>query len=104
MLQALALLCATRLKVVPTLTICSLFFLLGLMSDYLFNSDDGSSALSSILYTLLPNWQHFWLADALTGGGSIPWSYVGQVAVYSLAWIGGILFLAMGSFERMEVK
>jgi hypothetical protein len=33
---ALALACSTRLDMIPTLTICSAFFLMGLMSDYLF--------------------------------------------------------------------
>ena len=35
-LAALALACSTRWEVIPTLAICSAFFLLGLMSDYLF--------------------------------------------------------------------
>ena len=104
MLQALALFCATRLRIVPTLTICTLFFLLGLMSDYLFAGATEPSFIASTIYTLLPNWQHFWMADALTGGGSIPWHYVAQTALYSFTWIGGVLLLAIGSFQRMEVK
>src|SRR5947207_3038732 len=36
MLAGLALACSTRLDIIPTLAICSAFFLLGLMSDYLF--------------------------------------------------------------------
>ncbi|MCS7337637.1 MAG: ABC-2 transporter permease [Verrucomicrobiae bacterium] len=35
-LAALALACSTRLDMIPTLAVCSAFFLLGLMSDYLF--------------------------------------------------------------------
>src|SRR5215471_5365074 len=35
-LAGLALACSTRLDIIPTLAICSAFFLLGLMSDYLF--------------------------------------------------------------------
>ncbi|HAQ98936.1 MAG TPA: hypothetical protein DCR61_06245, partial [Verrucomicrobiales bacterium] len=35
-LAGLALVCSTRLEIIPTLTICSLLFLMGLMSDYLF--------------------------------------------------------------------
>jgi len=35
-LAALALACSTRLDMIPTLAICSAFFLLGIMSDYLF--------------------------------------------------------------------
>src|SRR5206468_2895105 len=36
MLAGLALACSTRLDMIPTLAICSGFFLLGIMSDYLF--------------------------------------------------------------------
>src|SRR5262245_41972770 len=35
-LAGLAIACSTRLDIIPTLAICSAFFLLGLMSDYLF--------------------------------------------------------------------
>jgi ABC-type transport system involved in multi-copper enzyme maturation permease subunit len=35
-LAGLALACSTRLDIIPTLAICSAFFLLGIMSDYLF--------------------------------------------------------------------
>ena len=35
-LAALALACSTRLDTIPTLAVCSAFFLIGLMSDYLF--------------------------------------------------------------------
>ena len=35
-LAGLALACSTRLDMIPTLAICSAFFLLGIMSDYLF--------------------------------------------------------------------
>src|SRR6185369_15122485 len=35
-LAALALACSTRFDMIPTLAICSAFFLLGIMSDYLF--------------------------------------------------------------------
>ncbi len=104
MLQALALLCALRLAVVPTLSLCTGFFLLGLMSDYLLAEKALNAGWARILYVVLPNWQHFWMADALTADGIVPWSYVGQAAIYALAWTGGILLLAMGGFERMEVR
>lgn len=104
MIQALALLFALRLAVVPTLSICAGFFLLGLMSDFLLARRAAEALWARILYLLLPNWQHFWLADALTGGGAVPWSYVTEAAVYALAWSAGILLLAMGLFDRMEVR
>jgi ABC-type transport system involved in multi-copper enzyme maturation permease subunit len=103
MIQALALLCALKLGVVPSLSVCSGFFLLGLMSDYLLAARAGESLWAKMLYFILPNWQHFWMADALTAGGSIPWIYVAHAAVYALVWTGGMLCLAFGFFDRMEV-
>lgn len=103
MIQSLALLCALRLAVVPSLTVCSGFFLMGLMSDYLLSVRAADALWAKLLYWVLPNWQHFWMADALTAGGEIPWVYVTQAAVYALAWIAGTLCIAFGIFDRMEV-
>jgi hypothetical protein len=74
------------------------------MSDYLLAERALNAGWARVLYVVLPNWQHFWMADALTADGIVPWSYVAQAAVYALAWTGGILLLAMGGFERMEVR
>lgn len=103
MIQSLALLCALKLGVVPALSVCSGFFLIGLMSDYLLAARAAESLWAKVLYYILPNWQHFWMADALTAGGTIPWIYVAQTAVYALAWTGGLLCIAFGFFDRMEV-
>jgi len=103
MFQALALLCALKLAVVPSLSLCTGFFLLGLMSDYLLAERAGEALWARLLYVVMPNWQHFWMADALTGGGQVPWMYVFQAATYALAWTAGVLCLACGVFDRMEV-
>ena len=104
MIQALALGCALRLSVVPSLSICLGLFLMGLMSDYLLLERAREALWARVLYTLLPNWQHFWMADALTAGGTIPWSYVAGAAGYATAWGLGILAITLGSFDRMEVQ
>src|SRR6266850_400313 len=55
-LAALALACSTRLDTIPTLAICSAFFLLGLMSDYFFGRRaEMGSWWASALYTIVPN-------------------------------------------------
>ena len=78
-LTALALACSTRLELMPTLAVCSGVLFLGLMSDWLFlGRVDGGSWWASILYTVTPNWQNFWLADVLEGEGAIPPRYIGQ--------------------------
>jgi hypothetical protein len=103
-LSAFALLLATKLDVVPTLSLCSVLFLLGLMSDYLFGRTAATSKVSAVLYGLVPNLQQFWLADALAGGGTIPWSYVAAAALYAFSLLVFLLALGMLVFGRMEVR
>jgi hypothetical protein len=151
---------------IPTLAICSAFFLLGIMSDYLFGrraepvwrydlrqevsnsrwsegqkallreigekydqdrnnkldlaereaikADDrsrlaqagmGGSWWASVLYTVTPNWQLFWLADALTMGKStFHWGYVAKAFAYMIAYVGAALSLAVLMFEERELS
>jgi ABC-2 type transport system permease protein len=115
-LAAVALACSTRLDMIPTLAICTAVFLVGLMSDYLFGRrlDDQTANMSiwqtagiwvsSVLYTVLPNWQLFWLSDALEKGRTIPWTYVGRALAYVAAYLGAALALAMLLFEDRELS
>src|SRR5712671_4345430 len=84
-LAGVALACSTRFDIIPTLAICSALFLLGLMSDYLFGRKaEQGSWWASALYTITPNWQLFWLADALDAGKStFQWGYVGKAFAYA---------------------
>jgi hypothetical protein len=165
-LAALALACSTRLDTIPTLAVCSAFFMMGLMSDYLLGqraepvwqqdlqvevgnsrwSDDqkallksiaqkydtdnsgklelserkaitaadkarlqsagmGGSWWASVLYTVIPNWQLFWFADALDMDKStFQWSYVGEAFAYVVAYAGAILAIGMALFEERELS
>ena len=164
-LAGLALACATRLEMVPTLAICTGIFLFGLMSDYLFgrlaqpvwmgelpaaqtdpgrteeqrallgelaerydgnrtgwlDPDElaavpaemrarlGAAGLggrwwASVLYTVAPNWQLFWLADGLEGTNRIPWSYVGKAFGYMAAYLGAALAVGLLLFENRELS
>ena len=60
--------------------------------------------LGAVLYGLIPNLQQFWLADALAGDGTIPWSYVAAAALYALCLLVFLLAAGMLVFGRMEVK
>lgn len=101
---AIAVALATRLDTVATLSICSVIFLVGLMTDYLFGRVAAGNPLAAILYGLLPNWQHFWMTDALTGEGYIPWAYVGRAAMYAGCYLVGVLSWGILAFRRMELK
>ncbi|MGN6555692.1 MAG: ABC transporter permease [Verrucomicrobiota bacterium] len=105
-LAALALACSTRFDVIPTLAICSAFFLLGLMSDYLFGRPaDKGVWWASVLYTVTPNWQLFWLADALeTGKSTFHWGYVSKAFIYVAGYVGAALSIAVLLFEERELS
>jgi hypothetical protein len=105
-LAALALACSTRLDMIPTLAICSAFFLVGLMSDYLFGRPaDQGSGWATVLYTVIPNWQNFWLADALdTGKSTFHWGYVGKALAYAACYVGAVMALAVTMFEERELS
>src|SRR5687767_5848478 len=104
-LAGLALVCSTRLEMISTLAICSCVFLVGLMSDYLLSEKaKAGSWWASILYTIVPNWQLFWLADALTEGKRIPWSYIGTSIGYVVAYVGAALVAGLYLFEDRELS
>jgi hypothetical protein len=103
-LTAIALSLATRLDAVPTLSICTAVFLVGLMSDYLFGRTAPEHGLAAFCYALIPNWQHFWAADGLTGKGTVPWGYVLDAGGYGLLYLAAVLFLGMVAFRHMEIR
>jgi hypothetical protein len=103
-LASLALLCSTRLELMSTLAICSGFFLLGLMSDYLFGRRAEAGSWWAVgLYAVVPNWQQLWMADALEGGKRIPWRYVMTAFGYMTAYVGAALAIALCLFEEREL-
>jgi len=105
-LAAIALACSTRLDTIPTLAVCSAFFLIGLMSDYFFGRRAANGEWwASTLYTVIPNWQLFWLADALSlGKETLPWVYVGKAFAYVVAYVGAALAVGTALFEERELS
>ena len=104
-LAGLALACSTRLEVIPSLAVCSAVFLLGLMTDYLFKGPaDAGVWWAKIGYAVMPNWQQFWLADALEDKKSIPWAYVIKAAGYLVTYVCAALALALALFEDRELS
>ena len=94
---------ATRLETVPTLSICTIVFLLGLVSDYLFGRHADEHLWASVCYAAIPNWQHFWTADALTHDVAIPGSYLAQTTRYACLYLVGMLGFGLLSFRHREI-
>lgn len=104
LLSAIALTLSARLGTAPTLALCGAIFLAGLMSDFLFGRHASHSWPAFVLYYLIPNLQHFWVPDALIGGGVIPWGYVLRAGFYAAAYTAGVLCIGMLFFRRAELK
>jgi ABC-type transport system involved in multi-copper enzyme maturation permease subunit len=103
---AVAVACSTRLDMIATLAVCSAVFLVGLMSDYLFGLPAAhGSWWASALYSAVPNWQLFWLADALeTGKSTFHWAYVGKAFGYVIFYAGAALAVAVALFDDRELS
>ena len=65
----------------------------------------GGAWWASVLYTVTPNWQLFWLADALAEGKStFHWGYVGKAFAYMAAYVGAVLAAAILLFQERELS
>jgi hypothetical protein len=98
LLTALSASLATRLDVVPTLSLVFGLLLVGLLSDHLFlRPAMEGHAVAGVLYRLVPNWQHFWAADTI---GRDTW----EALQYGTIYLAGLLCLGVFAFRAMEVK
>ncbi len=102
-LTAIATTISTRLNAIATTSLCFFILMAGLISDYFPGRYINNSVSASILYKITPNWQNFWVADALTGGGHIPLSYLETAFIYAAIYTAGILILGIFSFGRTEI-
>jgi len=103
---ALAVTASTRLGPVWTFVICIIAVCAGLTADYfLVEGADPANywEWKGIAYRLIPNFQFFWMIDALSEDRIIPWSYVTRAAAYAAAFATAFLLLGMALFETREV-
>lgn len=104
-LASVALACSTRMELMPTLAVCSVVFMLGLMSDYLFGRPAAEgSIIAKLVYAALPNWQLFWMVDALEGEHTIPAGYIGRALSYVVCYVVAALSVALALFEDRELS
>jgi hypothetical protein len=65
----------------------------------------GGTWWASVLYTVTPNWQLFWLADAVDAGKSVfHWGYVAKAFAYMTAYVGAALAVAIVLFQERELS
>ncbi len=63
----------------------------------------GGSLMATILYAIIPNWQLFWMADALAAKVAIPASYVIFGGLYAVFMLAFLMLLAISLFWNREV-
>jgi ABC-type transport system involved in multi-copper enzyme maturation permease subunit len=102
LIAAVALVLAVRLGTAATLAACGALLVTGLVSPYIFGRHAHASAIASVLYRLIPDWQHFWMPDALRSGGVIPWSYTAKAAACAACYTVAVLGLGAWLFRRAE--
>jgi hypothetical protein len=124
-LAAIALAASTKLGQVLTLGVTLGLLLLGLLSDWMFGrrilrlegiiertADAGGTSslgeLANLLflkfaYAVVPNFQVFWLADAINQRKAIPLDYVLRAIPYGFLMIAACLLVAIALFQRREI-
>jgi hypothetical protein len=100
---ALATALSSRFNIIVTLSICVGLFLLGLTSDYIFGRIADEHLWARAFYFLIPNLQVFWISDAIHEGSIVKLKYIYISCLYALCYIGGILSLAIGLFQRRQI-
>ena len=70
---------------------------------YLSPIPGGGSYMASFAYALVPNWQLFWMADAMAIKKAVPWSYVGYGFVYVALFVILLMVIAVFLFGDREV-
>ncbi|MBO4796699.1 MAG: ABC transporter permease subunit [Verrucomicrobia bacterium] len=105
LIAALAIACSTRLDAVATLSVCIILLMVGLVSDHFFGRlADTGSWIGSILYAVIPNWQNFWLADAIEGEKGIPWLYIGHAFTYMACFMAAVIAIGFCMFDNRELS
>jgi hypothetical protein len=106
LLSAVAVAASTRLGMLSTFLICLFVLGLGLSSDQLLQpltQGPAAKTWAEILYRLVPNFQSFWMVDALSEYRVISWSYLASATSYGLLYSAAVLLIGMALFETREV-
>jgi len=110
MLAAVCIVCSTRLTIVWTMVIAFVVLCLGMVWDHYVlprlegAQDQVAGAAWSVLYAVMPNFQIFWMIDALNKEEpNIPVGYVLYAAGYAGAFVIAMVFLAFALFLERQV-
>lgn len=106
-ITAVALAASTRLKIVGTLLVCVLVLLAGLLSDYFLKEAATKHGVGAWLawaaHSVLPNFQHFWVGDAIIRETAVPLRYALIALGYAALYSAGALSFALMLFQEREL-
>lgn len=100
---ALSIAFSSRFNIVATLSFCVGIFLLGLISDYVFGQLAQTYQWAQIGRFIVPNFQVFWISDAIYEGSDIPFRYILISSSYAACYTLGILSACTALFQRRQV-
>ena len=86
-----------------TLIFSFLIFILGLTTNYLLGNILHLPGIA-LLYSLIPNFQVFWVEDSWVKGKAIPISYLWSVVRYVFLYCMAMLLLGWSLWERREIS
>lgn len=102
-LTAVAVAASSRLGQIMTLTLCTGFLLIGLVSDTLFGQHSAAKVWAKVAYWISPNLAYLWVTDALTQGTHLTADYVLSSLLYAGLLVVGWLFVGITLFQKREV-
>jgi hypothetical protein len=103
-LTSVAVAAATRVGMISTFVICLATISAGLAADQVIKPEaEAGETWAKVVYRLIPNFQSFWMIDALSDNRVIPWTYLVTATGYGLLYAVAVLLLAMCLFETREV-
>ncbi len=107
MLTAVAVAAATRLNMVTTLLVCTIFFLLGTSLPFWLGPVIARGGVWQVIgqaaLAVVPNVNHFVVTNAIYAKSPIPSSYIGLTSLYALLYVAAVLMFAIALFRRREI-
>ena len=69
-----------------------------------FKANVAASLTGLVLVVILPAVGNYCLSDALTGGGVVPWSYVGLAALAAMPVLVGFMLLGVRFISKIDIQ
>ncbi|MCD6460494.1 hypothetical protein J7L67_07510 [bacterium] len=103
-LGSIAIIGSIRFNMISNLVFCIAIFFTGMTADYFFGRFADSNIVCKIIYSIIPNLQFFWTADAFLTNNTIPSSYIVLTSLYTVIYIPTALVFGWFLFTEREIS